>query len=103
MKKIQKNDLHLEKEVISKLSQDDLAFVKGGASLGVACVKTDGCVHPISYDGNCKTMDTAATCMYSCEGGCSVKSINVACYYTEQCAPTHSCQGGNSDCICARP
>lgn len=106
MKKIQKNDLRLEKEVISKLSQDDLTFVKGGATLGVTCVKTDGCVHPISYDNKCQTVNMAASCMVSCGGGCTVKSVNIACEVLTKepgCELKPISEGGESVCYCVAP
>lgn len=59
MKKILKNDLRLEKELIASLSNDDLTAVKGGAVSGIRCEKTEGCVHPVSYyPEECRTMDT---------------------------------------------
>lgn len=38
MKKIQKNDLRLEKEVITALTADDQTGLKGGATIGAGCV-----------------------------------------------------------------
>ena len=65
MKKIRKNDLKLEKEVISRLSANDLSYVKGGAS-----VNNVGCVHPVSYvPAECMTV-LQNTCQLTVCGGC---------------------------------
>lgn len=79
MKKIQKNDLRLEKEVISRLSQGELTDVRGGIDTKPQTQLNVDCYHPISYDNNCKTLNLVATCKFSCGGGCMVKSVNIMC------------------------
>ena len=74
MKKIQKNDLRLEKEVISALTETDLRSVKGGVEVLTNSCK---CVPPpVSYYGTCVP---ATRYMVSCGGGCEMESVKIAC------------------------
>ena len=104
MKKVSKNDLHLEKEVISRLSQDDLTTVRGGIGYKLQTQLNVDCFRPTSYDGNCKTVTGAATCNLSCKGECPIQSVYVACKLTDNgCVESEYCQTGQSNCFCALP
>lgn len=45
MKKIQKNDLRIEKEVITALTSDDQSGLKGGAASQTICLQTNTCLN----------------------------------------------------------
>lgn len=74
MKKVSKNDLRLEKEVISALTETDLGNVKGGVEVPTNSCK---CIPPpVSYYGTCVTLTRN---MLSCGGGCEMESVKIAC------------------------
>ena len=64
MKKIQKTDLRLEKEVISRLSQDDLNVVKGGTN--AQTVYIENC-SPNLTDPYCKTVNQTTCAIFLCQ------------------------------------
>ena len=99
MKKIQKNDLRLEKEVISRLSQGELTDVRGGAGYQPQTQLNVDCFHPISYDNNCKTLDLANSCQVSCGGGCVVETRYCILKTVEPGSKPLS-EGAMSVCLC---
>ena len=73
MKKVSKNDLRLEKEVISALTETDLGNVKGGVEVPTNSCK---CTLPtVLYNGIC----AATRNVLSCGGGCEMESVKIAC------------------------
>ena len=64
MKKIKKTDLRLEKEVIFRLSQDDLDVVKGGANTQTVFVEN---CSPVLTDPYCKTVNQTTCAVFLCQ------------------------------------
>lgn len=56
MKKINKTQLRLNKEVITSLSRQDLLFVKGGAGFTDGCQQSHTLPCEISKNGECPTV-----------------------------------------------
>lgn len=78
MKKIQKNDLRLEKEVIAALTSGDLSGIMGGvettikppsASQDSKCESLQGrpcCFAPSVVDQSCKCMPEKSVAVFTC-------------------------------------
>lgn len=91
MKKINKNDLRLDKEVISSLSGSELANINGGVNPTTIVIP--------SRTPTCKTMGAEMECIVSYDGRLSchcVESVDLCiqsvgelseciCKYTDQC------------------
>lgn len=98
MKKINKINLKLDKEVITSLSGNDLSLVKGGGVTGAAC-DSNGCIPAITKAVTCdpRTVLCPVSADCSLHGGSCV--YTEACMVTDTCNPVYSNKPQTCDCI----
>lgn len=91
MKKINKINLKLDKEVITSLSGNDLSLVKGGGVTGAAC-DSNGCIPAITKAVTCNPRTVLCPVSADCSlyGGSCVYS-EACIVYSKACVETDMC------------